>query len=69
MSPFDLSPCIGWCRLDDDNMCLGCFRIIDEIRGWGLMTREEQRRILESVAERRQRLSFSAPESSACRLP
>lgn len=69
MSPSDLSPCIGRCRLDDDNMCLGCFRFIDEIRGWGLMTREEQRRILESVAERRQRSSFSAPESSACRLP
>lgn len=69
MSLPDLSPCIGLCRLDDDKMCLGCFRIIDEIRGWGLMTREEQRRILESVAERQQRLSFSAPESSACRLP
>lgn len=49
-----LSPCIGLCRLDDDAVCLGCYRHIDEIAGWGLLAPDAQRKILARVAERRQ---------------
>ncbi len=29
------SPCIGICRLDDEGeMCLGCYRTLDEIGAW-----------------------------------
>jgi len=28
------SPCISNCCLDEDDICLGCFRHIDEITGW-----------------------------------
>lgn len=49
----NLSPCIGRCRLNDESVCEGCFRSLDEIRDWRLRTLEEQRKILRDVAERR----------------
>jgi predicted Fe-S protein YdhL (DUF1289 family) len=29
-----LSPCVRNCCLDEDDICLGCFRSIDEIIQW-----------------------------------
>tara|TARA_Y100001963_G_scaffold38166_1_gene53303 strand:- start:240 stop:395 length:156 start_codon:yes stop_codon:yes gene_type:complete len=29
------SPCIGTCTLDEDNICIGCNRHIDEITLYG----------------------------------
>lgn len=49
----NLSPCIGCCRLDDDSICTGCFRSLDEIRDWRLRSRDEQQEILRNVADRR----------------
>ena len=28
------SPCIGNCCLDDFDICLGCFRTLEEIKAW-----------------------------------
>jgi len=28
------SPCIGHCCLGDDDICLGCFRSLEELRLW-----------------------------------
>jgi predicted Fe-S protein YdhL (DUF1289 family) len=28
------SPCIDRCCLDDDDICVGCFRSLDEIKQW-----------------------------------
>ena len=28
------SPCIRVCCLDDADICLGCFRTLEEIKGW-----------------------------------
>jgi len=28
------SPCIDLCCLDDDDICVGCFRTLDEIKRW-----------------------------------
>jgi len=30
------SPCIGVCKLDENKVCIGCFRTIEEIRQKGL---------------------------------
>jgi predicted Fe-S protein YdhL (DUF1289 family) len=30
------SPCIRRCCLDDNDICLGCFRSLDEITAWGM---------------------------------
>ncbi|MDY0343497.1 MAG: DUF1289 domain-containing protein [Lentimicrobium sp.] len=34
------------CRLDEDGMCVGCFRNLDEIANWAIMTREEKLDVL-----------------------
>ena len=48
------SPCVRKCTLDDDDICVGCFRSIDEICAWGSAGNDERRLILEQVARRRQ---------------
>ncbi len=30
------SPCTGYCQLDQLNICLGCFRELNEIINWSL---------------------------------
>lgn len=55
-----LSPCIGLCRLGEDQFCQGCLRHIDEIARWGLLPPEEQRKILTLVAQRRAALANPA---------
>jgi len=48
------SPCVRKCTLGDDDICVGCFRSIDEICAWGGASNEERRDILEQVAARRE---------------
>jgi predicted Fe-S protein YdhL (DUF1289 family) len=44
------SPCVGVCTMDPDTgFCLGCFRTLDEIAGWGMMGRERKEAILEEL--------------------
>ena len=40
------SPCKRVCRLDEDGMCVGCFRNLDEIANWSIMSKEEKLDIL-----------------------
>jgi predicted Fe-S protein YdhL (DUF1289 family) len=48
------SPCIGTCRMDDNNRyCSGCLRTIDEIAAWSTATEETRWSILRAVEERR----------------
>ena len=48
------SPCIGICRMDDDNRyCAGCLRTIDEIAAWSTATEETRWQVLRAVEERR----------------
>lgn len=53
MSDAVASPCISLCRLDDDDICQGCFRHLSEIRDWGRRPDAEKRQILALVRERR----------------
>ncbi|HED18760.1 MAG TPA: DUF1289 domain-containing protein [Gammaproteobacteria bacterium] len=48
------SPCIRNCCLDEDDICLGCFRRLDEIIAWGTVDNGEKRRILSYAARRKQ---------------
>ncbi|WP_426416640.1 DUF1289 domain-containing protein [Aestuariirhabdus sp. LZHN29] len=47
------SPCVRNCCLDQNDICLGCSRSIDEITQWSLASDSEKRRILERAAQRR----------------
>ena len=58
------SPCIGICRMDDDNRyCSGCLRTIDEIAAWSTATEETRWTILHAVQERRAQFADRADEA------
>lgn len=48
------SPCISVCTLDENDLCLGCFRDLSEIANWGHMAVEEKRDVLARIAERQE---------------
>lgn len=47
-----LSPCVGVCALDDDDVCIGCWRSGEEISRWGYLDNAGKRDILKKVEER-----------------
>ena len=48
------SPCISVCQIDDaTGCCIGCYRSMDEIRDWPIMTAEQKTAALERVADRK----------------
>jgi uncharacterized protein len=48
------SPCIRNCCLDDNLICLGCFRSLEEIKEWGVVDDHRRRIILQSAKQRRE---------------
>ena len=47
-----LSPCTLICTLDDDKVCLGCGRSLEQISGWALMSKDEQWAVVDQLAQR-----------------
>jgi predicted Fe-S protein YdhL (DUF1289 family) len=47
------SPCIRNCCLDEHDICLGCFRHVDEIIAWGSADSTQRRHILANADQRR----------------
>ncbi|WP_289033400.1 DUF1289 domain-containing protein [uncultured Roseibium sp.] len=48
------SPCTKICQIDRTNgLCLGCYRTLDEIAGWGRMSDAEREVILLDLDGRR----------------
>ena len=47
------SPCVRLCTLDDEDICLGCYRSIAEICAWGGAGNDERRQIMQAASERR----------------
>lgn len=58
------SPCVRNCCLDDDDVCLGCFRSILEIMKWGEADEAERKCILD-LAENRRRARMRTFEKPA----
>jgi predicted Fe-S protein YdhL (DUF1289 family) len=46
------SPCVSICALDDNDICVGCFRSGREISDWGRLGDEEKRAVLKRCVER-----------------
>lgn len=46
------SPCVRNCCLDDDNVCMGCGRALEEIVAWGTASDADKTAILERSRER-----------------
>jgi len=51
------SPCVRNCCLDEQDICLGCFRHLDEIIGWQASSNEEKKATQLNCEKRRQRSS------------
>lgn len=47
------SPCVRNCCLNEADICLGCFRSLEEITRWSLADDETKKLILALAAERR----------------
>jgi predicted Fe-S protein YdhL (DUF1289 family) len=50
------SPCIRHCCLDANDMCLGCFRTVDEIAAWSRSSDGTRQRILAQAQQRKRQL-------------
>lgn len=46
------SPCVRNCCLDEQDVCLGCGRSIDDILEWGRADSERRRALLEVAQQR-----------------
>ncbi|MBA1189934.1 DUF1289 domain-containing protein [Pseudomonas entomophila] len=40
------SPCVSICALDEQDLCTGCQRSVDEITRWSRMDNAERRQVL-----------------------
>jgi predicted Fe-S protein YdhL (DUF1289 family) len=49
------SPCIRNCCLNEDDICLGCYRSLDEILIWSQANDIKKREILMKSQERKQK--------------
>lgn len=52
--PAIASPCIRNCCLDDQDLCIGCLRTLEEILQWGAADDRRKRQILAEVAARKE---------------
>lgn len=53
MEPIIDSPCVRNCCLNDEDICLGCFRSLREITCWGMVDNQEKQVILERTVQRK----------------
>ncbi len=48
------SPCISVCQVDNaKGWCIGCYRSIDEIRDWPILSANQKREVLGRLAARK----------------
>jgi len=51
-----VSPCVRNCCLNENDICLGCFRSLAEITQWALVTEEERQGFLRNIEIRKLQL-------------
>jgi predicted Fe-S protein YdhL (DUF1289 family) len=57
-APPPASPCIRNCCLREDDICLGCFRSLEEITAWGTASDERKSEILKHALRRKQKATL-----------
>ncbi len=48
------SPCIRQCTLNEADVCMGCFRTLNDILNWQASTNEQKENIVSSAQQRQQ---------------
>lgn len=56
------SPCVGQCCLDRDDICLGCFRTVDEIKLWAQADDDQRLSILAKTRGRSKQKALMGKE-------
>lgn len=51
-------PCIRQCCLNEEDVCLGCFRTFDDMLQWNKSSSEEKMKMLEMAKERKKEHSL-----------
>lgn len=46
------NPCIGYCKLNDDDICAGCGRSKDERTDWVFLTSKQKQQVVEKAQQR-----------------
>lgn len=46
------NPCIRHCCLNEQNICLGCYRTLDDILSWHQATDDQKRQMLQQARQR-----------------
>lgn len=46
------SPCVAVCALDENDVCIGCYRTGNEITQWGEMDNQSKAEVMKNVAKR-----------------
>ena len=49
---FVRSPCVSVCALNEDSVCMGCYRTSEEIKQWSLFSSDERRAVIAQTKER-----------------
>lgn len=49
------SPCDNQCALDEDDICVSCYRSLDEIINWSDLTDEQKKKVYENIIKRKER--------------
>ncbi|MCB1615008.1 MAG: DUF1289 domain-containing protein [Pseudomonadales bacterium] len=52
-----MSPCIGICCPDENDICVGCFRTMQEITQWWDMTVAEKKQLILELQSRNKRFN------------
>ncbi|MEE4292008.1 MAG: DUF1289 domain-containing protein [Cycloclasticus sp.] len=55
------SPCVRLCTLNEDDMCLGCGRLLNEITSWTAYSEERRVEIIKDCVRRIQMVKMPSP--------
>ena len=47
------SPCINVCKYDEDSICTGCYRRMEEITGWLFLNNDQKLKAIEDAKQRK----------------
>ena len=59
--PTPASPCVRNCCLNEQDICLGCFRSLTEITSWSQVSDEDKQAIMVNIQQRRQEVNHDLP--------
>ncbi len=45
------SPCVAQCKLNNEDVCVGCHRTLDEIVNWQAYTEQQRATVIERLSE------------------